>query len=91
MLIAERNSRCCDFINETNVATGGRIVLGEPSSPVSTIIHIFPAYRFFTGRSGAGKKRAPGGRYVIGVHQSGKGRRCIDRQSEGVGSELYYR
>lgn len=42
MLLAERSSRCCDFINETNVATGGKILLGEASSPVGTIIHIFP-------------------------------------------------
>lgn len=42
MLLAERSSRCCEFINETNVATGGRILLGTPDTPVGTIIHIFP-------------------------------------------------
>ncbi|KYZ76571.1 NGG1p interacting factor NIF3 [Anaerosporomusa subterranea] len=42
MLFAERNSRCCDSIIETNVATGGKILLGARDNPVNTIIHIFP-------------------------------------------------
>ncbi|MDU4960101.1 MAG: Nif3-like dinuclear metal center hexameric protein [Sporomusaceae bacterium] len=42
MLLAERASRCCDSIAETNVATGGKLLLGERSSPAKTIIHIFP-------------------------------------------------
>ncbi|MDF2500642.1 MAG: hypothetical protein K0Q77_1356 [Anaerosporomusa subterranea] len=42
MLLAERNSRCCDSIIETNVATGGKILLGARDNPVNTIIHIFP-------------------------------------------------
>ena len=42
MLLAEQNSRCCNSITETNVATGGKIMLGYPESRVSTIIHIFP-------------------------------------------------
>lgn len=42
MLLAERSSRCCDSIAETNVATGGKIMVGEENTPVGTIIHIFP-------------------------------------------------
>lgn len=42
MLLAERSSRECDGIIETNVATGGKILLGDRSSKVSTIIHIHP-------------------------------------------------
>lgn len=42
MLAAERNSRCCDGIVETNVATGGKIMVGDRDKPVSTVIHIFP-------------------------------------------------
>lgn len=42
MLLAERVSRCCDHIAETNVATGGKLLLGERNSPVKTVIHIFP-------------------------------------------------
>lgn len=42
MLLAERASRCCDHIAETNVATGGKLLLGERTSPVNTVIHIFP-------------------------------------------------
>lgn len=42
MLLAERNSRCCDSIMETNVATGGKILLGDRENAVNTVIHIFP-------------------------------------------------
>lgn len=42
MLLMERNSRGCNGIMETNVATGGRILVGEPENKVATIIHIFP-------------------------------------------------
>lgn len=42
MLLAERASRCCDSIAETNIATGGKLLVGERSNPVNTIIHIFP-------------------------------------------------
>ncbi len=36
MLLAERNSRCCNGIMETNVATGGKILVGNPDSKIST-------------------------------------------------------
>ncbi|SDF44028.1 Nif3-like dinuclear metal center hexameric protein [Sporolituus thermophilus] len=42
MLIAERNSRSCNQIMETNVATGGKILAGNRDNPVNTVIHIFP-------------------------------------------------
>jgi len=42
MLLMERASRCCNGIMETNVATGGKILVGQPDSKVETIIHIFP-------------------------------------------------
>ena len=42
MLIAERDSRRCDGIVETNVATGGKIMVGDRDKPVSMVIHIFP-------------------------------------------------
>lgn len=42
MLLAERDSRCCDSIFETNVATGGKILLGDRENSVNTVIHIFP-------------------------------------------------
>jgi hypothetical protein len=42
MLLMERSSRCCDGIMETNVATGGKILVGNPENKINTIIHIFP-------------------------------------------------
>ncbi len=42
MLMAERGARACDAITETNVATGGCIMVGNKDSKVSTVIHIFP-------------------------------------------------
>lgn len=42
VLIAERACRGCDCISETNVATGGKILLGTRKDKVDTIIHIFP-------------------------------------------------
>jgi hypothetical protein len=42
LLMAERVERGCDQIAETNVATGGRILVGQPANKVGTIIHIFP-------------------------------------------------
>jgi hypothetical protein len=42
MLSAERACRGCDGIAETNVATGGQILVGTQESKVGTIVHIFP-------------------------------------------------
>lgn len=42
MLLMERKSRSCKDIMETNVATGGKILVGNRHDPVKTIIHIFP-------------------------------------------------
>ena len=42
MLLMERTSRCCDSIMETNVATGGKILVGSSENKISTLIHIFP-------------------------------------------------
>ena len=42
MLVAERACRGCDGIAETNVATGGRILVGTREDKVGTIVHIFP-------------------------------------------------
>ena len=42
MLLAERASRGCNGIIETNVATGGKILVGKPDNSANTVIHIFP-------------------------------------------------
>ncbi len=42
LLLAERTCRGCDSIDETNVATGGRILVGRREDKVGTIVHIFP-------------------------------------------------
>jgi len=42
MLEAERTVRGCPLVEETNVATGGRILFGSPDSKVETVLHFFP-------------------------------------------------
>lgn len=42
MLLAEHETRNCDQISETNVATGGKILLGSREDRVNNIVHIFP-------------------------------------------------
>ena len=91
MLIAERNSRCCDFINETNVATGGRIVLGEPSSPVSTIIHIFPHTGFSPADLERAKKEHPEADTLLASISRVKEGDALIGKAKELGSELYYR
>lgn len=59
MLYAERGSRGCDAIMETNVATGGRIIIGNNDSPVSNIIHIFPHTGFLPEHLSMVKSRFP--------------------------------
>ena len=59
MLLAERNSRCCNGIMETNVATGGKILVGTPDSKISTIIHIFPHTGFTADHLAAVKNKFP--------------------------------
>ena len=59
MLYAERGSRGCDAIMETNIATGGKILVGNPTSPVSTIIHIFPHTGFSPDHLSLVKARFP--------------------------------
>ena len=59
MLLAERNSRCCNGIMETNVATGGKILVGAPNSKAGTIIHIFPHTGFTADHLAAVKQKFP--------------------------------
>lgn len=59
MLLAERNSRCCNGIMETNVATGGKILVGSPDSKISTLIHIFPHTGFTADHLAAVKQKFP--------------------------------
>lgn len=42
LLKCERELRGCAAIQETNAATGARIVNGSPDSPVKTVLHIYP-------------------------------------------------
>jgi hypothetical protein len=59
MLMAERGARGCDGITETNVATGGRILVGNEASKVGTIIHIFPHTGFTPEHLSQVKSRYP--------------------------------
>jgi hypothetical protein len=59
MLIMERASRCCNGIMETNVATGGKILVGNPDSTAGTIIHIFPHTGFTADHLAAVKQKFP--------------------------------
>ncbi len=59
MLMAERGARGCDGIVETNVATGGVILVGDKDSKVSTVIHIFPHTGFTAEHLAQVKNRFP--------------------------------
>jgi len=59
MLMAERGARGCDAITETNVATGGRILVGDAASKVGTVIHIFPHTGFSPEHLSQVKSRFP--------------------------------
>lgn len=59
MLLAERNCRDCFEIMETNIATGGKILLGSPADKVNTIIHIFPHTGFSPENLEQAKKEHP--------------------------------
>lgn len=59
MLMAERGARGCDTITETNVATGGRILVGDAASKVGTVIHIFPHTGFSPEHLSQVKSRFP--------------------------------
>ena len=59
MLLAEKNCRDCCDIMETNIATGGKILLGSPTAKVSTIIHIFPHTGFSPQHLAQAKKEHP--------------------------------
>lgn len=48
MLASERKIRNCNQIQETNIATGGKIIYGECDSKVENILHIFPHTGFST-------------------------------------------
>jgi hypothetical protein len=59
MLMAERGARACDAIAETNVATGGCILVGNRDSKVGTVIHIFPHTGFTPEHLAQVKNRFP--------------------------------
>lgn len=59
MLLAERNCRQCDGIQETNIVTGGKILAGEKTDKVNTIIHIFPHTGFSAQHLAQVKKEYP--------------------------------
>jgi hypothetical protein len=59
MLQAERKCRDCHGIEETNVATGGKILVGKKTDIVNTIIHIFPHTGFTAEHLEKAKKEHP--------------------------------
>jgi hypothetical protein len=65
MLLTEKNVRSCDDICETNVATGGNLLVGTRESKVGTIIHIFPHTGFTVQHLEKAKQEHPEADTVI--------------------------
>lgn len=59
MLEEEKKIRNCNAIFETNVATGGKIILGDSKSKVTNIAHIFPHTGFTAEHLEQVKKEHP--------------------------------
>ena len=65
MLLAERKTRNCDQIEETNVAAGGKILVGSREDMVKTILHIFPHTGFTAQHLAKAKSEHPEADTVI--------------------------
>jgi len=59
MLKAEKRVRGCDTIVETSAASGARILLGTRTSPIGTVIHIFPHTGFSSAHLEKAKSEHP--------------------------------
>jgi hypothetical protein len=65
MLLTEKNVRDCNEICETNVATGGQLLVGARDNKVGTIIHIFPHTGFTAQHLAMAKQEHPEADTVI--------------------------
>lgn len=65
MLLTEKNVRNCNDICETNVATGGNLLVGRRENKVGTIIHIFPHTGFTVEHLEKAKQEHPEADTVI--------------------------
>ncbi len=65
MLLLEKNLRNCSGICETNVATGGKLLVGKRENKVGTILHIFPHTGFTARHLEMAKKEYPEADTVI--------------------------
>lgn len=65
MLLSEKSLRNCRDIFETNVATGGKLLVGTRESKVGTILHIFPHTGFTAQHLEMAKREHPEADTVI--------------------------
>ncbi|WP_371375428.1 Nif3-like dinuclear metal center hexameric protein [Sporomusa aerivorans] len=65
MLLSEKNLRNCHDICETNVATGGKLLVGTRENRVDTILHIFPHTGFTAQHLEMAKQEHPDADTVI--------------------------
>lgn len=65
MLLSEKALRNCRDICETNVATGGKLLVGTRESKVGTILHIFPHTGFTAQHLAMAKREHPEADTVI--------------------------
>lgn len=83
MLLTERNLRCCPDIAETNVATGGRLLVGARDNKVGTILHIFPHTGFTAEHLEQAKKEYPEADTVIAsISRVGKESKLVKKAAE---------
>lgn len=83
MLLSEKSLRNCSDICETNVATGGRLLVGCRENKVNTVIHIFPHTGFTAEQLARVKAEHPEADTVIAsISRVGKDRSLVEKARE---------
>ncbi len=83
MLLTEKNVRNCQDICETNVATGGQLLVGSRENKVGTVIHIFPHTGFSVEHLARAKQEHPEADTVIAsISRVGKDSDLVKKAKE---------
>ncbi|WP_211289879.1 hypothetical protein SPSIL_056310 [Sporomusa silvacetica DSM 10669] len=83
MLLTEKNVRNCHDICETNVATGGKLLVGTRENKVGTILHIFPHTGFTAQHLEMAKREHPEADTVIAsISRVGKDSELVKKAEE---------
>lgn len=83
MLLMEKSVRGCHGICETNVATGGNLLVGKRENKVDTVLHIFPHTGFTAEHLEMAKREYPEADTVIAsISRVGKNSKLVKKAVE---------